>query len=210
MKHRLAAIGLAVGLVAGGAAGVALGVPGLSGAQDTTTTTPSTTSSGEQAPPERPVLKAWMREALAPLVADGTITQEQADAVIAALDAARPAHRGGPGGHFGPGGRHGAPRLDAAAGALGMSTEELVQALRDGSTIAEVAANRGVDVQAVIDAMVADLQEHLAEEVAEGDLTQAEADAILAGARERITARVNGEAPAGPFEGKWPGRRGPR
>ena len=59
---------------------------------------------------------------------------------------------GGPGrGHFGAG-------LDAAAEAIGIESEELRTALRDGSTIAEVAEANGVDVQTVIDALVADAE----------------------------------------------------
>ena len=59
---------------------------------------------------------------------------------------------GGPGrGHFGAG-------LDAAAEAIGIESEELRTALRDGSTIAEVAEANDVDVQTVIDALVADAE----------------------------------------------------
>jgi hypothetical protein len=181
MKHRAAAIGLTVGLLAGGAAGIAVGVPAISGAQDAT----------EQTETERPDRGQHLRNTLQPLIDDGTITQAQADAVITALEAARP--EGGPGmGHRGRG-----PGLDAAATALGMTDEELRAAVQDGQSLAEVAQGRGIDPQVVIDAMVAELQAHLAEEVASGAHTQEEADAKLAGATERITAMVNGELPAG-------------
>src|SRR6185295_15246663 len=102
-----------------------------------------------------------MLETLQPLIDNGTITQAQADAVISALEAARPVDGRGHG-------RHGGPGLDAAASALGVSTDELRQSLDGGSTIAEVAQSKGVDVQTVIDAMVADLQAHLDTEVAGG------------------------------------------
>jgi hypothetical protein len=161
--------------------------PTISGAQSTTTTAPSTTSS---TPADRPDRSAWITDALAPLVSNGTITQAQADAVVAALQAAAPDH--------GPGGRHGMKHLDAAAEALGVTTDELRTAIEGGQTIAQVAESKGVAVQTVIDAMVADVKEHLAAEVAEGDLTQAEADQKLAQATERITAFVNGTAPTPP------------
>ena len=64
-------------------------------------------------------------------------------------------HRdGGPEGKMfrGPGG---GPELDAAAEALGMSVEDLQSELRDGKSIADVAQEENVDVQTVIDAMVA-------------------------------------------------------
>lgn len=182
MKHRAAAIGLTVGLLAGGTAGVALGVPALSGAQETTTPSSEET--------DRPDRGQHLRDALQPLVDEGTITQAQGDAVIAALEAARPA--GGPGmGRHGPG-----PGLDAAATALGMSQDELRAALQEGQSLAEIAQGRGIDPQVVIDAVLADLQAHLAEEVASGEHTQEEADAKLAEATGRITAMVNGEMPA--------------
>ena len=102
---------------------------------------------------------------------------------------------GGPGGRGGPGG-HGAG-LDAAAKALGISAEDLRTALQDGSTIAEVAKDKGVDVQKVIDAMVAEAKAHLDEEVKAGDLTQDEADQRLADLTTRIGDLVQKGFPAG-------------
>jgi hypothetical protein len=186
MRKRAAALGIVAGLTAGGAAAMAF-TPTISGAQSTTTTAPSTSSS---TPDERPDRSAWMTEALAPLVTNGTITQAQADAVVAALPAAAPDH--------GPGGRHGMKNLDAAAEAIGITTDELRTAIDGGQTIAQVAQSKGVAVQTVIHALVADAKAHLASEVAEGDLTQAEADQKLAQATERITAFVNGTAPTPP------------
>ncbi len=183
---RLAAAGLIAGLAVGGLGGVALGVPAISSAQDTTASTtqqPATPNAAtDHANP--------MLETLQPLIDNGTITQAQADAVISALEAARPADGRGHDGHGGPG-------LDAAASALGISADELHQSLDSGSTIADIAQSKGVDVQTVIDTMVADLQTHLNAEVASGEHTQAEADQKLADATARITAMVNGQAPAG-------------
>ena len=45
--------------------------------------------------------------------------------------------------------------LEAAAGALGISVKDLARELKGGKTIAEVAKEKGVDVNTVIDAMVA-------------------------------------------------------
>ena len=109
---------------------------------------------------------------------------------------------GGPGG---PGGFHGRGLgLDAAAEVIGISDDELRTALRDGSSIAEVAEDNGVAVPTVVDAVVADASAHLDEKVAEGDLTEAEAAERLAALEERVTDLVNAERPAG---GPWgPGR----
>jgi len=56
-------------------------------------------------------------------------------------------------------------------------------------------------VQAVVDALVADATARLDEAVANGRLTQEEADEKKAELQERITARVNGEWPEGAPEG---------
>ncbi len=107
---------------------------------------------------------------------------------------------GGPGGHGGHGGGPGGHRgfgLDAAATALGISEEDLRTALADDKSIAEVAKEKGVDVQKVIDAMVADTKTRLAEEVKAGRITQAQADERLKDLESRITDLVNGKAPAG-------------
>jgi uncharacterized protein YidB (DUF937 family) len=97
----------------------------------------------------------------------------------------RPGH-----GHFGAG-------LDAAAEAIGIESEELRSALRDGSTIAEVAEANGVDVQTVIDALVADAETALDEAVANGRLTEDRAAEIKANLPDRIEAMTNGEGPFG-------------
>jgi hypothetical protein len=197
MRKQLATVGLAAGLVAGGAGVMAIAVPAISGAQESTTTTPSTEEGTEA------TTKAdRLAEVLQPLIDDGTLTQEQADAVIARLQEAMPR---GLGGH-GPGFLH--KGLDTAADALGISEDELRAALQDGQSIADVAAERGVDVQTVIDALVADAQARLAEEVAEGDLTQEQADARLSRLTEAVTAMINGERPA--MSGRGGHFRGPR
>jgi hypothetical protein len=54
-----------------------------------------------------------------------------------------------------------------------------------------------VDVQTVIDAIVADMNSHLDQAVADGRLTRAQADERKADAAERATDLVNGELRAG-------------
>lgn len=111
----------------------------------------------------------------------------------------------------GEGPRHREHRgIEAAAEAMGITEDELHQALRDGATIAQVAALQGVDVQVVIDAMVAEARAHLDEGVAEGRLTQEEADERLAEITERITDMVNNGRPEGGRGPRGPhGRSGP-
>jgi membrane peptidoglycan carboxypeptidase len=134
--------------------------------------------------------ETWVSEALSGLVEDGTITQEQADAVSQALVDARPEREFGRG--RGPG--HWFARglgLDEAAESIGVDVDDLREALRGGQTIAEVAAEHGVDVQAVIDAMVAEAEERINEAVTDGRLDETEAAERLADVTEKITTFVN-------------------
>jgi hypothetical protein len=94
--------------------------------------------------------------------------------------------------------------LDVAAEALGITEDELHDALRDGQTIAEVASAQGVEVQAVIDALVAEATTRIDAAVADGDLTEEEATERKADLEGRVTDLVNGELP-GPFGGRGPG-----
>ena len=183
--NKFAALGLAAGLAAGGAVGLVAAVPGVSGAQSTATTTVDGSTPTDAT---RPDPGTRIADSLAPLVADGTITQEQADKVASTLSEAMPMGRGDHGGR-GMG-------LDAAATALGTTADELRTELQSGQTIAQVAEAKGVDVQTVIDAMVAQAKTHLDEEVASGEHTQAEADQKLADVTQRITDSVNNGVPA--------------
>ena len=183
MNRTIAAAVVAGSLAAGGLAGAALGAPGIAGAAGVTRAA-AVDGAG------------WVQDALAGLVTDGTITQEQSDAVAAALDEARP-ERGG-----GHGGRHHIP-LDAVSEALGVTEGELRTSLRDGRTVAEVAEAQGVELQVVVDAALDALRTRLAERVEAGHITQERADERIAQATERLPQLFAGELRA-----DGPGRRG--
>jgi hypothetical protein len=89
------------------------------------------------------------------------------------------------------------PGLSVAAKAIGIEESALLDALQSGDTIADVARAHDVDVQKVIDAIVADMNSHLDQAVGDGRLTQAQADQMKANAAERATDLVNGQPPAG-------------
>lgn len=200
-KRKMAALGLTAGLLGGGAAGMVLGTSPLSGASDAAVVQDE--PAADQPDADRPEAGDRLSETLAPLVEDGTLTQAQADAVVETLVESAPA-------------RPRTPRLNglkAAAEAIGVETRDLAEALRDGSTIADVAAEAGVDAQSVIDAMVADASEHLSEKVADGTLTQEEADAKLAELTDRVTDLVNNGRPErleGEGHGPMGGAPGPQ
>ena len=161
------------GLIAVGGAAVA--VPALA-ATDTTNTATATPDSTQ-------VEK--ITEALAGLVTDGSITQEQAEKVASTLDAADLG-----GGH---GGGHGGGRdLSTAATTLNMTEDDLRTALQaDGATLATVADAQGVSVGTLIDALVTAGQERITQAVADGEMTQEQADQRLADLQTRVTDRVN-------------------
>jgi polyhydroxyalkanoate synthesis regulator phasin len=217
MNKKLATLGAAAGLtlgataiVVGAGAGaedsvtVRAGAPAVAGATGSTGATGATGERGRGSDrSDRPDPASRLGEILAPLVKDKTINQSQADAVVKAITDAGPGPGGqGPGGDRmrgqGMGGGHDRPGLDAAATALGMTVDELRTQLESGSSIAEIATTKSIDVNTIIDALVAEAKTHLDQAVADGKVTQDEATKRLDDMRTRITAMVNGEAPARP------------
>jgi hypothetical protein len=93
----------------------------------------------------------------------------------------------GPGGPGGPRGGHilDGAALEAVAGALDMSTDELSAELQAGKTLQELADAAGVDIQEVHDALQAvretDMRERITQAVADGTMTQEKADWLLEG-----------------------------
>ena len=90
-----------------------------------------------------------------------------------------------------------------------MTADELQTALKGGQTLAQIAESKGVDVQVVVDALVASATNQINEKVASGDITQAEADEKLANVTDRVTERVNKPRPEGGPRGGHGPKRGP-
>lgn len=88
-----------------------------------------------------------------------------------------------------------ADSLEAAAKALGISVEDLRTELKAGKSIADVAKEKDVDLQKVIDAIVADRKAHLEERIA-----------ALPDEVTKAVNRKGGDHPRGPGR---PGREGP-
>ena len=103
----------------------------------------------------------------------------------------------------------GAEHLASIASVLGMTTDEVHTALHSGQSLAEIATAKGIAVQSVVDAVVAEMKSHVASEVASGELTQAEADAKLADVVAKATAIVNG-TPGRDMPGRHRGDRDER
>ena len=67
----------------------------------------------------------------------------------------------GDGGHGKHGGHGGPLALDTVATVIGIEADALRDALRDGQTLAEVAAANGVEAETLIDALVAEANERI-------------------------------------------------
>ena len=88
--------------------------------------------------------------------------------------------------------------LDAAAEVLGIEEDDLRDALRDGTTLAELATQNDVEVQAVIDALVAEGNERIDNALEDGRIDEAEAAERRTELTERITTLVNDGFPTRP------------
>jgi hypothetical protein len=91
----------------------------------------------------------------------------------------------GPGCGFGWMGRDGWGTFDAAAKALGLSPEQLFTELHAGKTLTDLAKEKGVDLQAVQDAVAAArkdaMKQAIEQAVADGKISREQADWMLQG-----------------------------
>ncbi len=126
----------------------------------------------------------------------GRLTEKQAEAMKARIEAGEFPLFAGPGlGHRGFGHR-GFRDLDAAATYLGVGEEALRNRLREGETLAEVAKAEGKSVDGLVTAIVAGTTKRLDAAVAAGRMTKAQRDLIVASLKQRTTEIVNGTFPA--------------
>jgi hypothetical protein len=157
------------------------------------------------------------REAhIAAHVAEGKLTQAEADRILADLETRVTEMVNKTGlpsrdGHGGRGGRGMHGHLKAAseqvASVLKLTVDELRTQLRDGKSLAQIAEAQDVDIADVKAALTAEFKAHLAEEVASGEHTQAEADAKLARFESRLDEMVNAVRPEGGRGGRGHGSR---
>ena len=127
-------------------------------------------------------------------VSEGLLTEEQAAELQSRLD--RAAAGAGLGKAFGRidkglGGFAGVSFRSVAAEQLGMELTDLQTELQNGKTIAALAEEKGVDTQTIIDAYLAQVKEKLDEKVANGDITQEQADTQLEQAKTRATEQLD-------------------
>ena len=189
MRKTLTTLALAGAVGLTGVAGAALVVPAVSYA-----------ATGDSTALEDRV--ASIGEALTGLVSDGTLTQAQADEVASTL-----ADRGPLGGRQGHGGLGGVGRaLAPALEELGITAEELRAAAEAGTTLGALAEANDVSRDELVTTLVEAAQTRLDEAVADGRLTQAEADEKVAGLEDRITASLDEPVRLGRGHHGGPGR----
>ena len=123
-------------------------------------------------------------------VAEGRLTEEQAERL---REGGFPFHRG-----LHRAGRH---ILDAGAGVLGMEKDDLVAELREGNSLADVAAAQGIGVDDFEAQLLAEVQADIDAKVADGTITQEQADRLSEGLEERIDNIVNAQPGEGGFGG---------
>jgi len=103
----------------------------------------------------------------------------------------------------GPGGERGLndAALEAAAGVLGMTTDEVQSALQDGQTLQDLADAAGVDIADVHSAIQAvretEMRDRIAQAVDDGTMTQEKADWLLEGLDKGFIGGGEGFGPGG-------------
>lgn len=128
-----------------------------------------------------------IQERLDELVQDGVISDERAEAILDRI-AERAQH------HEDKRAAREA-RAQGIADTLGITVDDLIAARDEGTSLAELAATAGVDVQQIIDQLVAEATGQIEEALNDGQIDEARAAARIEALTERITARVNGEVP---------------
>lgn len=135
---------------------------------------------------------------LSALVTKGTITQAQADAIKAALDAARPAgDKGGMrGGFVDP-----AAREALVASTLGIDAATIKSRLAAGEKLSAIA---GANKAALITALVAQESAAIDAAVTAGKITAAKATTLKANLTAHVTSEVDSNRPMGGKRGHGP------
>src|SRR5256714_14626546 len=133
-------------------------------------------------------LKKALENRIDAAVAAGELTKAQGDELKQRIESGvLPLFfgpRGGPHEHFG--------ELDAAASYLGLTEAALETQLESGTSLAQVAKDRGKSVDGLIQALVDQATKRLDAAAAAGRLTKAQEQQILVGLKQRTTDFGNG------------------
>lgn len=111
-------------------------------------------------------IRAGVEAAIQQAVIDGTLTQAQADRILEQIEMRVLAHEL-------------IDRQVLVAAALGMTVDELEAARADGKTLADLAAEQGMDMSAIRTAVQAGREAVIAQALNDGTITQEQADWLL-------------------------------
>jgi polyhydroxyalkanoate synthesis regulator phasin len=140
-------------------------------------------------------------------VAEGRITEERGEELKQRVEDGLPLFPGPR--HHGPFHRVLGWLKEASAEILGLSEDDVAERVRDGESLAEIAESQGMSVDdfkaQLLEAAKADLDE----KVADGDMTQDEADEKFERLSEEIDRIVNASPPEGGPPPHGPGGPGP-
>lgn len=148
----------------------------------------------------------------AALVAKGTITQTQSDAITAALTTARAAHDAKRGEDQAANDAQRAAHEALVASTIGIDAATIKTRLAAGETLGVIA---GAKKSALIAALVAEATKNIDASLAAGKITAAQATTIKAGLTAHITSEVDevrgamapGKGKGGPMGGRGPGEK---
>lgn len=200
VKRKVVAVGVAALAVGGTGAGIAATKLAHSPAEESQAVVNDAAKSLGVAPSKlSAALKKALEDRVDAAVADGRLTQAQGQELKQRIESGDFPIFGPPGGGPGFGFHHAAMRgLDAAASYLGLTEDQLRTQLESGKSLAQVAQAQGKSVSGLEQALVADAKSHLDQEVKEGHLTQAQADAMLNELKQHVADLVNGKLPPRP------------
>ena len=202
-RRRIAVIALTGALVAGGT-GAAIAAVGKDDGEQAEQAVLDDAAKRLNVTPEklRDALGAAQDAQIDDTAKDGELTQKQADAIKAARKAS--GHVLGPFAgpelhhkRFGPRGPGVGMRgglLDDIAKTLGTTPAKLLESLRSGRSIADIAKANGKSLADVRAAAKAAVKTRLGKAVKDGDLTQKQADEMLEGVDEKLAAITSGKA----------------
>ncbi|MEO7555751.1 MAG: hypothetical protein ABIV94_04005 [Acidimicrobiales bacterium] len=142
-----------------------------------------------------------VKGALDALVADGTITQDQEDKVIAALKDAAPK-----GGGFARGTKALKEATATTATTLNMTVDELKAELKAGKSVADVASDKGVPLDTLTQALTDAATTRIDQAVADGKVTADKAAELKAALPDLIDKFEHGTLPR--FRGHHRGSQG--
>ena len=121
-------------------------------------------------------------------LAAGDLTEEEATRIRERIESGEGRLFGG-----GHGSRHGCGRqaVQQVAEFLGLTPEDVIAAKQDGQSLAQIAEANGVGAAELAAFLLSQIEERVADALAEGKIDQARADEVLENAPERIDQKIN-------------------